>query len=364
MVSFFENLIEYFQNQYKDFDVNFESIEKQATTEAAIEFLRIKRNPNEIGTDGDTPLITLSEVGNIELVMAFVQAGADANILNDINNYALLAAAERQHQDVFKYLLPLTNCKLRKLVIEAIKIGTNYSLRDRDRLEYHILLEVFTESALRGQIEKLEKTINKGVFINDLNSNGQSALHNAVMGHQLEAIKILLNRGAFPRLENSQGKTPIDVAASSRNIYPEIHATLVKANISFEYFQEELFYRHIGIGLNGEELWQKIVNEAGMNFLEENLNPDPNERLSGGYTPLMNIASVGAINLVRRFIEIGADVNILDEINSYALLESAYKGHKEVFSFLLPLTSEDLRQKAIDVLPVGISYRQKRQITK
>jgi ankyrin repeat protein len=364
MAGVFENFKEHFQNQHKAFDADFESIEKQAAIEAGIEFLKINHNPNEIGTDGDTPLITLSEVGNVKLVMAFVQAGADVNILNDINDYALLAAANRQHQDVFNYLLPLTNCRLRSFAIEATKIDTNCSLRNRDRLKYNILLEVFTESALRGQIEKLEKAINKGVLINDLNSNGQSALHNAVIGHKLEAVKILLNRGAFPRLENSQGITPIDVAASYRNICPEIHTTLARSNVSFEYFQEESFYRHRGIGLNGEELWQKIINEAGMRFLEENLNPDPNERLLGGYTPLMNVANIGAINLVRRFIEIGADVNSLDEINSYALLESAYQGHEDVFDFLLPLTNEDLRGKALDILPVGISYRQKRQNTK
>jgi ankyrin repeat protein len=355
---------EYFEDQafYKNnsLGINYEDSSKISATEAGIIFLNQNHNINEAGTDGNTPLIRLSEVGSLELVQNFVEAGADVNILNDINDYALLAAAERSHQDIFNYLFYLTTCKLRKYAKDVIDCKNNRLSTKKNTLEYNILLEAFTNSAIKGYTDKLQKAINRGIDVNDRNRNGMSALHNAVLGHQISSVKTLLNAGAYSKIKNYQGITPIDIARENKEHYPEIFNTLVNWNISFEDLQEELFDKYRGLNFNGENLWRQVAVEASIEFLEYNSNPNFDEIGRGGYTLLNTIANVGDIDLLKRFVELGANVNMVDDMYSYPLLESAYQGHEEIFNYLLPLTNQHLIKKALDILPSGIKYRTKK----
>ena len=56
-----------------------------------------------------TPLMTAALNGNSAIVQALVAAGANPNILDESHETALVKAAQRGHQDIFDYLLPVTN---------------------------------------------------------------------------------------------------------------------------------------------------------------------------------------------------------------------------------------------------------------
>jgi ankyrin repeat protein len=44
------------------------------------------------------------------------------------------------------------------------------------------------------------------------NDKGQTPLHNAVMRKRVDAVKVLLQHGADPTIQDNEGKTPIDHA--------------------------------------------------------------------------------------------------------------------------------------------------------
>jgi ankyrin repeat protein len=94
-----------------------------------------------------------------------------------------------------------------------------------------------------------------------------------------------------------------------------------------------------------------------------NTDFNPNEKDEDGETILMCVASTGRLDLVKFLVEKGADVNLsdYDEI-SFPLNEAARFGWQEVYDYLLPLTSSELRQIAEANLSEGIKYRQEQNI--
>jgi len=76
-------------------------------------------------------------------------------------------------------------------------------------------------------------------------------------------------------------------------------------------------------------------------------------------TALMEAVVRGDINLVRLLVEAGADVNAQDNGLNFALLDAASYGLREIFDYLAPLTSTELRQEAEALLPKGLLRRQR-----
>jgi ankyrin repeat protein len=79
--------------------------------------------------DEITPLMYAATIGNLEIVKLLVQSGADVNAKSAYGNSALFDAAFSEHQEVFKYLKPLTNIQTQLAVKRYIKTGKNYPPR-------------------------------------------------------------------------------------------------------------------------------------------------------------------------------------------------------------------------------------------
>jgi ankyrin repeat protein len=75
-------------------------------------------------------------------------------------------------------------------------------------------------------------------------------------------------------------------------------------------------------------------------------------------TPLMDAVGGGNLEIIRFLIEYGADPNIMREGN-YALMIAAEQGNEKAFELLLPLTKEDWRQEAQNVLDKEIKKRKR-----
>ncbi|MEG4169611.1 MULTISPECIES: ankyrin repeat domain-containing protein [unclassified Microcoleus] len=85
---------------------------------------------------------------------------------------------------------------------------------------------------------------------------------------------------------------------------------------------------------------------------------DINIRLDDNTTALMEAVRAADIYVVRLLVEAGADVNA--ETGGYtALWDAAYWGLQEIFDYLAPLTSSQLRQKAEEILSEGLLRRQR-----
>jgi uncharacterized protein len=90
---------------------------------------------------------------------------------------------------------------------------------------------------------------------------------------------------------------------------------------------------------------------------------DLNSRLEDGETLLIKAAAQGENKFVEQLVKLGADVNLIDNDYESALSRAAFAGHEEVFNFLLPITSEALRNKAEIQLQSGLIRKHRNQDT-
>jgi ankyrin repeat protein len=73
-------------------------------------------------------------------------------------------------------------------------------------------------------------------------------------------------------------------------------------------------------------------------------------------TPLMDAIASGDLKIIQALIEAGADPNLII-CEDYPLLLAAGEGNKKIFDFLLPLTREDLREKAQELFEIELKKK-------
>ena len=80
-------------------------------------------------------------------------------------------------------------------------------------------------------------------------------------------------------------------------------------------------------------------------FIEAGINV--NEPLEDNDTFLIRAASRGFLDIIKLLVEAGADVNIISQEGDNALSMVAQSGCQELFDYLLPLTSPEIREWAM-----------------
>ena len=80
------------------------------------------------------------------------------------------------------------------------------------------------QAAGDGDVSQVSRLLDSGIDVNARTSNGSYALNNAAVEVRLEVVRLLLNRGADPNVQNSQGDTPLICTTK----YAGGHAATVK----------------------------------------------------------------------------------------------------------------------------------------
>lgn len=70
-------------------------------------------------------------------------------------------------------------------------------------------VETLYKAAGNGDSTQVSALLDGGVDVNGRTATGSYALNNAAVENEIEAIQILLDRGANPNVQNSQGDTPL-----------------------------------------------------------------------------------------------------------------------------------------------------------
>ena len=70
-------------------------------------------------------------------------------------------------------------------------------------------VEELYEAAGNGDSAKVTVLLDSGVDVNGRTDSGSFALNNAAVENEIEVMQILLDRGADPNVQNSQGDTPL-----------------------------------------------------------------------------------------------------------------------------------------------------------
>ena len=154
-----------------------------------------------------TALILAAQEGHFDVVKLLVEAGADVNEVIYTRNYALLAAAIEGYEDIFNYLLPLTNVELHQEALNDLPNGIKRRWRQENA---NPLLYEVTHNILNEDFDAAIDILQVGLDVSDFDEDGTTALFVAVLKKSVSLVQFLLEAGANPdKGLEVEGKTPL-----------------------------------------------------------------------------------------------------------------------------------------------------------
>ena len=251
------------------------------------------RRPAPRDPDGGalTALVYAARTGSIDAARALLDGGADVNQTTRYGWSPLLAATQNQNYQMGKFLLEHgANVNLANkggwtplyLATDNRNIeGGDYPTRapDMDTIAYITLL---LDKGANVNARIVESTETRTVFTNQwLNEEGATAFLRAAQSGDLEMLKLLIARGADPKINTKLGVTPLAVAA--------------------------------GIGWVEGVTRERSTDEtiASVKYLLS-LGIDPNFQADTGRVALHGAAHKGATEVVKILVAAGAKMGVRD----------------------------------------------------
>ncbi|CAD5125524.1 DgyrCDS13731 [Dimorphilus gyrociliatus] len=192
---------------------------------------------------------------------------------------------------------PLTGDNLHRAIalddfgaLERVIESGDVHIDTPDKYGFSPLMQA-SQKGLRPEI--LEKLIESGADVNLQNEAGKTSLMLAAFAGKLISVKELKHHGARFDLKDKGGSTALHWAVDGGNV----------------------------------EIIEFMVKQGG----DVNWKDDQNN-----WTPLLRLASVsGKVNVGRKLLELGADLNAKDKDGKTALMIAVINGHNELVELLL-----------------------------
>lgn len=272
----------------------------ESKIEILLELLRAGIDPNQrILDDGQTVLMYAAGRGDLHVVKALIEAGADVNIVADNGTFALIRAAEQGYQEVFDYLAPLTSPDLKQEAEDALSRGLTLRQRLNDQFT-----EDFIEAAAIGNVNTVVDAIKNGVDINALGAEGTTALYIAAYWGHITVVRTLIDAGASLELgRESDGENPLIAASSNALLLSNQESTA---------------------SIRQLEVIQMLI-QAGINV---------NAKTNEGWNAIEAAANTGNIKAVKLLLQAGADINAKDNWGDTAISRAKQAGHIEIVKLL------------------------------
>jgi ankyrin repeat protein len=188
---------------------------------AAFGFVRGRQAPNDGG--GLTPLVYAARANDLESVKVLLAAGADINQTTNYGWSPLLVATQNRYYKLGAYLLehgadPNLGNKGNWVPLYIATDNRNiengdYPVRrgDMDHLEF---IKLLLDKGANVNARVKDSTETRTVFTNQwLDENGATAFLRASQSGDVELMKLLLSRGADPKINTALNVSPLHVAA-------------------------------------------------------------------------------------------------------------------------------------------------------
>jgi ankyrin repeat protein len=260
---------------------------------AAVGFVRGRQAPNDGG--GLTPLIYAARSNDLDTVKVLLAAGADINQTTNYGWSPLLVATQNRFYKLGAYLLENgANPNLENkggwvplyLATDNRNIESgDYPVRrgDMDHLEF---IKLLLDKGANVNARMKDSTETRTVFTNQwLDENGATAFLRASQSGDVELMKLLLSKGADPKINTVLNVSPLHVAAGIGWV----------EGITYEWSKEQTFEA------------VKMLLDLG---LDVNLQADT------GRTAMHGAAHKGRSDVVQILFDRGGRVDVRDYGNT------------------------------------------------
>ncbi len=344
---------------------------------------------------GHTPLHWAASAGHLQAVKLLVRNGAQVDAKDKADNTAQTLAAQHNHNEICTYLasVPVKDALYSAVVrnneldidnLASLGVDINVVMDDGC-----ILLHI---PAVSGNIDTLQKLLDKSAQTNAADANGttalhwaathghkevvklllergadihaktnsgSTALHLAALGNHVDAIKVLIEKGADVNAVDNNGSTPFVWAAQKKQ--KDSMVCLVKLGANVANLEEDLTQRlgreFKNAASQGDievikrlEKYSPVNGENGIALLHdaakdnkvatlEYLKSEHNINLDGrnlfGQTALHIAVFSQSKEAIEYLLQHGANINAKENMSRTALHWAAIKGYKEIYTILL-----------------------------
>jgi len=254
-----------------------------------------------------------AEHGSLEVVRLLLDEGVEIDGISIDGTTPLMAAASHGRPRVVEYLLQ-QGATLN--LSDGAEIGTALN-----RCAFLLCKREFTIDREGNEVENSSTEEKLACLKLLLDAGADPNVEQAGLGYPLEqvagnreAAQLLLDAGANPRLTGSIELPTYDAS-------PDGSA------------RERLM---MGIETSNADVVSTVIAEGA----------DVNEEDEDGYTPIMYAAYVGNMDLIKLLVENDADLNRWAHGDN-VLNQAAYGGQREIYEYLHPLVSADI-QSSVD----------------
>jgi ankyrin repeat protein len=336
---------------------------------------------------GNTPLMIAVRHDDAEISKLLLQHRADPRIQNRKKNTVLDIARTRNHQKTLNVLAQFKlDTTARPAAYSNVDLASFRETVNRSGSIYRGW-PILNIASLLGENIIVKQLIRKGAKVNELDSEGNTALHRAASKGQNDTVKLLLDSGANINARNMQSETPLYFCAEAG--YPKTVKLLLdagadtsilsstgnsplKAAISAKHIQVAALLAERKLGQKAlhnalidsvhsgmEEISIKLIKrDKNIHLLDKNQrsllwhsanlgqtrvveallkrsNSQLNKRDINGYAPLARAVLNGHYKIVQLLVQKGADLNSRTKENNTLLMQSILSGSIETSKFLL-----------------------------
>ncbi|MFM2200354.1 MAG: hypothetical protein RL769_409 [Pseudomonadota bacterium] len=363
-----------------------------AVLKGVVKVIDVLTNPNIAGIDinslnyyQETALMIASQYGHLEVVKELIKGGANVNLATNAGQSVLMlalingkleiakklieAVENVNHEDVYGItaLMIASRSGYSEVVKELIK--KNAEINTKDKSGYTALIVASQYGHFEVVKELIKKLIEKGLGVDSKNEKGYTALIVASQHGHLEVVKELIKNGAKVDLKNNNGQTALmhasqnrsfevvnellkngaDLTGITEDFMNSIQSQVIKDNIKkYQDFyskkdNEEILYQ-IQVSLSEYLSDSKALTDfSTINFPDDRgqvqsieLNFNAISNIYNFQNHLLMIALQNDnLNVVKKLIENGVDINLKDGYGNTALILASQRGHLEVVKELI-----------------------------